>query len=267
MSSESPEREFGEARCALVTGASRGIGAGIARCLAEAGYDLIICGRDASTLAAVAEPIRRRGGAVRTEEVDLTVRSQVLQLAERCAGVSVLVNNAGTDQMLVPFLEANDEYWQRVLEVDLWVPYVLMREVGKHMARRGQGSIINITSTAGTIWPLPGLAHYAAAKAALEAVTKVAAMELGRMGVRCNAIAPGFIETQHSGAVLTESLRTQVLNAIPLRRVGTPDEIGAMAVFLASDKASYITGQQFVVDGGSVSGGAYQVDRVPTGLA
>jgi NAD(P)-dependent dehydrogenase (short-subunit alcohol dehydrogenase family) len=242
-------------RRAVVTGASRGIGEGIARRLAAAGAALVLVARSE-------EPLRALAGELGATALvaDLSDRAQAGGLADRVGPVDVLVNNAAIYQKAVPFLTEDDEYWQGVIDTNFWAPYVLMREFGRGMAERGHGSIVNITSISGQR-AVPLVSHYSSMKAALDHLTRVAALELAGRGVRVNAVAPGFIETGHSGAMLDDAAREQVRGEVPLARSGGPEEVGDLVTFLASDLASYITGQVVACDGGSLSGSITSLRR------
>lgn len=237
---------------AIVTGASRGIGFVIASELAAAGYDLAICGtREASVKEAgksIAEKYRVR---VLAKAVNVAERDQVIAFVnETLSGfgrIDVLVNNAGiTRDNLAMRLKADD--WQQVIETNLSSVFHASQAVLKPMMRARFGRIINLSSVVASMGN-PGQLNYCASKGGIDAMTRALAREVGSRGITVNAIAPGFIETDMT-AELGEEARAKLTGQIPLGRLGKPEDIAALAVFLSSDKASYITGQVIHVNGG-----------------
>ena len=241
--------ETSAARTALVTGASRGIGAAIARALARDGWRVGVNYRSDRTGAeAVVGEIESAGGQAVALEADVADRGAPDELFGELEShfdgpVLALVNNAGISRDdLTPSL--GDEEWDDVLQTNLTAAFRLTRRALRPMLRARSGRIVNISSIAG-LRANPGQANYAAAKAGLIALTKTSAVEVARRGVTVNAVAPGLIDTEFIGGASEE-----LLQAIPARRVGTPEEVAACVRFLASDAAAYVTGSTLFVDGG-----------------
>jgi len=234
--------------CALVTGASRGIGEAIARALAEEGWPVGVNYRkDAEGAERVVEGIESGGGSALAIQADVSDPGAADELfpplEERFGPVLVLVNNAGMRaDGLAPQLE--DDAWDRVLDTNLTAPFRLTRRALRGMMRARFGRIVNIASIVGQR-ANPGQANYAASKAGLIAFTSTVAAEVARRSVTVNAVAPGLVETE-----LTEDIGEEMLQAIPARRAGTPEEIAACVRFLVSEEASYVNGTTLTVDGG-----------------
>jgi NAD(P)-dependent dehydrogenase (short-subunit alcohol dehydrogenase family) len=246
-------------KVALITGASQGIGKGIAEVFAEEGADLVINHIGSCDKAcAVAEWVRSKGRRALVVEADVRERSQVeamFERAERELGrVDVLVNNAGIET-IVPFLELTDRQWCDLVNTNLWGEWLCSQVFCRQAVAAGRaGSIVNIGSIqAGKV--LPGRTHYAPAKLAIEALTRNVSAEMGALGIRVNCIHPGLIETPMVDWVLKHpdpSILAGVVAQISLGRAGQPQEIGTVAAFFASDEAKYVTGQSLYVDGGWV---------------
>lgn len=241
-----------EKQVAIVTGGSRGIGAAICQRLAQHGATVLAAARSTERTAAwVKESAADCAARIVPVALDVTDRAAVNKLVdeteEKYGRLDILVNNAGiTRDGLLMSME--DEQFDAVLNTNLRAAFLTMRAVSRHMVRARRGRIINIASVSGLMGN-PGQANYSAAKAGLIGMTKATAKELARRGVTCNAVAPGFIETDMTND-LPEKLKEQVRPLIPLQRFGKPEEIAGVVAFLASAESAYITGQVFVVDGG-----------------
>jgi 3-oxoacyl-[acyl-carrier protein] reductase len=234
--------------CALVTGASRGIGAATAQALACDGWPVLVNYRSEKEQAeAVVSAILRDGGlahAVRGDVANPETCAALIRCAEERFGpVLVLVNNAGViDDGLA--LSMSEEQWERVISVNLTAAFRLLRLALRRMIASRFGRIINIASVVGPK-ANPGQANYAASKAGLIGMTKTVAAEVARRGVTVNAVAPGVITT-----ALTQKVPATLLQAVPARRAGTPEEVADCVAFLASERAAYVTGTTLYVDGG-----------------
>ncbi|MGQ0765177.1 MAG: 3-oxoacyl-[acyl-carrier-protein] reductase [Gemmatimonadota bacterium] len=237
-------------RTALVTGSTRGIGREIASLLAAAGARVAVVGRDPARASEVASAL---GGGAAGFMCDVSEVAQVNTLVADVEGsfgsIDILVNNAGLTRDNI-MLRLRDEDWDAVINANLRGAFATMRAATRGMMKRRRGSIINISSIVGLIGN-KGQTNYAASKAGLIGMTRSVAREFATRGIRANVVAPGFIETDMT-ATLTSEARTTLTTQIPLERLGTPHDVAGAVLFLASDLASYITGQVIVVDGGMV---------------
>ena len=244
-------------RHALVTGGSRGIGAGIARALAREGAAVALTYHEAREAAeAVVTEIRAGGGRATALRLAQESRASVRDVVERTiaalGGLDVLVNNAAILEQR-PFEELDDAAWDRMLAVNLRGPFALCQEALPHLLAHGQGRIINVSSIGGQ-WGGNLAVHYSASKAALISLTRSLARIYSARGLAVNAIAPGLVRTEMSAGELDTPAGREKAAAIPIGRLATIDEMGAIAVFLASDDASYLTGQTINANGGMLFG-------------
>lgn len=246
-----------QAKVALVTGAGAGIGEAIARRLHEAGAQVVVCDLNkelADTVASTLNDIRASSAI--SYGMDVSVASEVsaafVHASESFGSVDILVNNAGIYPMQ-PFADMTETDFGKVIDVNLKGVYLCTKQAVEMMKAKGKGGkIINVTSIDALHPSMVGLAHYDASKHGVWGFTKNIALELAPLGITVNAIAPGAIATPGTGVIdgkVPETLQG-FLQMIPLSRMGDPDEIGKVAVFLASDLSSYMTGSQIVVDGG-----------------
>ncbi|HVD59549.1 MAG TPA: 3-oxoacyl-[acyl-carrier-protein] reductase [Gemmatimonadaceae bacterium] len=237
-------------KVAVVTGSTRGIGRTIAATLGECGARVAIVGRDEQKSNAVAAEL---GGEAKGFACDVADTNQVAQLVSNVesafGSLDILVNNAGVTRDNV-VMRLKDDDWDTVLDANLRGPFAAIRAASRGMMKRRWGRIINITSVVGMIGN-KGQANYAASKAGLIGLTKSVAKELASRNILVNAVAPGFIETEMTDAMTDEAKRS-LTGMIPLDRLGSTADVASVVAFLASEHASYITGQVIVVDGGMV---------------
>src|ERR1700722_4733971 len=238
-------------KVALVTGASRGIGRAIAEVFAREGAKVVICGRKPDTLE---EGARAIGPAVIPMVCHVGQSEQIQSMVDRATRelrrIDILVNNAATNVAQAPCLEIDEGMFDKMIEINLKSAFRLTQLVAPGMCERGSGSIINISSISGVRPQFEGLL-YSMTKAALIMMTQSYALELGPRGVRVNAIAPGLIQTALSAYYWKDAARREKrMEEQPIRHLGQPAEIAEMALLLASDRSSFMTGQTLVVDGG-----------------
>ncbi len=241
-------------RVAIVTGASRGIGQAIAEGLAEMGAKVVLASRKADALEKVREGIAERGGeacVVPTHMGDMEgIKHLVKETLDQYGTIDILVNNAATNPVFCPTSDVEEAAFDKIMAVNVKGLFFLCQQVGKVMCDKGSGSVVNISSEA-AFRPTPFLGVYSISKAAVSMLTKVFAQEWGPRGVRSNGIAPGLVRTHFSQALWgNEAILKTALNSIPLGRIAEPDEMVGLAIYLASDASSYMTGQVILIDGG-----------------
>lgn len=245
------------AKVAIVTGASRGIGAAIAQTYAAAGARVVLASRKQENLDKVAEAIQENGGAalaVATHTGDNeAVRALVDRTVAAFGGVDVLVNNAATNPHFGPLLTAEESHWDKILDVNVKGYFRMVKVCVPTMRERGGGKIINVASIAG-LRAQPGMGIYCVSKAGVLMLTQVLAEELAPDNIQVNAIAPGFVKTHFSRAIWDNpQINQAVLRAIPQQRMAEPAELTGIALYLASDASSFTTGATFTVDGGQMA--------------
>ncbi len=240
-------------KVAIVTGASRGIGAAIAQKFCEEGANVMLCSRSEASVAAVAEPLAEKGFNAKFVQADVSQKSDVEALVNltlnEYSRIDILVNNAGITRDTL-LMRMKDEDWDTVLHSNLTGTMYCARAVLRTMMRQKSGRIINVSSVIGLMGNA-GQANYAASKAGIIGLTKSLAKEIGSRGITVNAIAPGFITTDMT-ADFSEADLERIRAMIPLAAFGTPEDVAELTLFLASDASRYITGQAIQVDGGMV---------------
>lgn len=240
-------------KVALITGGARGIGQAIAVSFAKEGADIVVADINLEIAAKTALEIEGLGCKTLALEMDVTnydlVEEGVNKILDKMGKVDILVNNAGItkDNLLLRMSQAE---WDAVINVNLKGTFNCIKAVTRPMVKQRSGRIISIASIIGLIGN-PGQANYAASKAGIIALTKTVAKELASRNINANAVAPGFIQTEMT-ASLPENIKKKMLEAIPLAKLGTPQDVANLCLFLASDESSYITGQTITIDGGMV---------------
>ncbi|MBI5035537.1 MAG: glucose 1-dehydrogenase [Chloroflexi bacterium] len=245
-----------ENKIALITGGSRGLGRAIALAYAEAGADVAVTSRTLETCNEVVDAIRAKGRGAFAVEVDVSESESVAKMVEQTrkefGRIDILVNSAGVG-WAEKLADMSDGTFDWILKTNLYGTFYCCREALRGMIEQKSGSIINIASVAGIKGP-PSLGAYAASKGGVIAMTKVLALENVRYNVRVNAIAPGYFRTDMNSAALDDpNAGPKIVGRIPMRRAANPEEIGGLAVYLASDEASFVTGEVYGISGGEMA--------------
>lgn len=245
-------------KVALITGASRGIGEAIALAYVQAGAKVVLVSRKQAELDGVAQRIKDAGGealplAAHTGDL-AAVTAMVEKAISAFGGIDIVVNNAATNPHFGPILTAEDSHWDKIFDVNVKGYFRVVKACVESMKARGGGKIINMASVAG-LEPEPMMGVYSVSKAAVLMLTKVLAAELAQFNIQVNAVAPGFVKTKFSSALWQNpQLKEAILKTIPQKRMAEPEEIGGMAVYLASPASSFVTGSTFSIDGGQLVG-------------
>lgn len=243
-----------EGRVAVITGASQGIGQGIAEVFSGAGAQVVVAARNAIKSSQVVESIKTKGGRASWVEADIGTSEGAQRLVETVLAefgkIDVLVHNAGVFPMAT-IDDLTEEQLDETLCVNLKAAFWLAKAAVPSMRKRGYGRLLFTSSVTGPRVAMPLLAHYAASKAGLNGFIRAASLEYARDGITINAVEPGYIRTQAMDLLVSKEEQEQMAAQVPLGRLGHPHDIGHAMLYLASDEASYVTGQSIVVDGGS----------------
>ncbi len=244
-------------RTALVTGASRGIGAAIALALANAGADVAVNSRSVETLEKVAQQVEEHGRRAVMVPADVTdvaaAKGMVAAAIEGLGHLDIVVNNAGGTAFMVPFTQLRFTGWEKVMRLNVESAVHVLQAAGPHLLERGSGSVINVASVAG-LGATPALSPYGASKAALISLTRSLAREWAHAGIRVNALCPGWTATELNRELWSnEEFSAGMTATIPMGRWGRADEMAGPALFLASDASSFMTGQTLIIDGGQTA--------------
>lgn len=247
-----------EGKVAIITGASRGIGAAAARRFAQEGASVVLAARSQNALDQLAQEIKTAGGRALAIPTDVTDPAQVEILVRQTLAefgrLDIAFNNAGEGQRPTPLADLAIEAFDRAVQMNLRGIFLAMKYEIPAMLAGGGGAIVNMSSTAG-LSGVRGMAGYAAGKHGVIGLTRSAALDYAAQNVRINAVAPGPIITERISQ-LSDEMRQPIINAVPMRRIGLPEEVAATAAWLCSDESAYITGAIISIDGGRMAGGA-----------
>lgn len=241
-------------KVALITGASKGIGEAIARIYAASGASVVVSSRKMEAVEPVAQAIRNEGGQATAIACHMGNATDITNLVNQSLAIyktiDIVVNNAATNPVFGPVVNTNEDAFDKIMNVNVKGPFELAKQVYPLLKEKKSGSIINISSVGG-LRPEHGLGLYSVSKAALISLTKVLAKEWGDDNIRANVICPGLIKTKFSEALWSnDKIMNVMMKSLPMKRVGTPEEIAALALYLASDASAYSTGAVFTADGG-----------------
>jgi NAD(P)-dependent dehydrogenase (short-subunit alcohol dehydrogenase family) len=241
-------------KVAIVTGASKGIGEAIAEFLGAAGARVVVSSRKLEAVNQVADSITKKGGIAKAIACHMGDAAEIARLVDETITVygtiDIIVNNAAVNPVFGPVVETDGSAFDKIMNVNVKGPFELAKKAYPFMKQKKSGSVINISSIGG-LRPEPGLGIYSVSKAALISLTKVMAKEWGEDNIRANVICPGLIKTKFSEALWSnDKIMHTMMKVLPIKRVGTPEEIAALALYLAADESAYCTGSVFTADGG-----------------
>lgn len=235
-------------KVAFITGGTSGIGEFTAKSFAEHGAKVIVAGRDEEDGTRIVKEIEEKGGQGQFVKLDITEKKDIKQSVQEALNaygtIDILVNGAGIHDSYDTVLDTNEESYDKLMDINVKGPFLMTKEILPILLEKGKGTIINIGSQ-GTFVAGPGGSAYVTSKHAIEGFTKQLAYDFGKKGIKANLIAPGFIQTP-----MTEGIEDDRLKDIPAQRAGKPEEVAALAVFLASDESDYIQGTSIKIDGG-----------------
>ncbi|MDZ4843967.1 MAG: glucose 1-dehydrogenase [Chitinophagales bacterium] len=243
-------------KVAIVTGASKGIGKSIAEALGQSGARVVVSSRRQEAIDEVVNEFKKQGieaFAIAAHMGEMNdVKNLVSKTKDHFGGIDIIVNNAASNPVFGSISETDESAFDKIIDVNVKGPFVLCQQAYKEMCARGGGAVVNISSIEG-LTPSPGLGIYSVSKASLLMLTKALAREWGNDGIRVNAICPGLIKTKFSRALWdSEDILKHFMTKTPIQRIGEPEDIAGLALFLASDAAAYCTGGVYVADGGYV---------------
>ncbi len=241
-------------KVAVVTGASKGIGAAIAEFFGAAGARVVVSSRKLEAVDKIADSITKKGGIAKAIACHMGDAAEIARLVDETVAtygtIDIIVNNAAVNPVFGPVTETDGSAFDKIMNINVKGPFELAKKAYPFMKEKKSGSVINISSIGG-LRPEPGLGIYSVSKAALISLTKVMAKEWGEDNIRANVICPGLIKTKFSEALWSnDKIMHMMMKVLPIKRVGTPEEIAALALYLAADESAYCTGSVFTADGG-----------------